>query len=127
MATDSLDLNPTDRLLVRGGISYRLGEWLGLEPPTPVRRLLKVLLLVVVTWLPLLILSMLKGHAWRGQVSVPLMFDPVIHTRFLFVVPLLELAQIFVETSLRVQMQHFLESGLIPEGQRPQFKAVVAG
>ncbi len=123
---DSLASHPTDRLLVRGGISYRLGEWLGLEPPTPVRRLWKVLLLVVFTWLPLVVLSMLKGHAWRGRVSVPLMFDPVIHTRFLFVVPLLELAQIFVETSLRVQIQHFLESGLIPEVERPRFASVVA-
>jgi hypothetical protein len=127
MATDeSLTQHPTDRLLVRGGISYRLGAWLGLEPPTPWRRVLKVLLLVVLTWLPLVILSALKGHAWRGQVSVPLMFDPVVHTRFLFVVPLLELAEIFVEKSLRAQIQHFLESGLIPHAERPRFAALVA-
>ena len=37
--------------------------------------------------------------------------------------PLLELAQIAVETSLRVQMRHFLESGLIPERQqRPEYQ-----
>jgi hypothetical protein len=127
MATDPLDLNPADASLVRARISYRLAKRLGLEPPTPARRVLKVVLLVILTWLPLVFLSMLLGHAWWGRVSVPLLLDPVVHTRFLFVVPLLELAQIFVETSLRVQMRHFLESGLIPEPQRPQFKAVLAG
>ena len=60
-----------------------------------------------------------------GLVSMPLLLDPVVHSRFLFVVPLLELAQIAVETSLRVQMRHFLDSGLIPERQRPEYKAAV--
>ena len=51
----------------------------------------------------------------------PLLFDPVIYSRFLFVVPLLELAQVVVETSLGVQMRQFLKSGLVPEEERPEF------
>ena len=41
--------------------------------------------------------------------------------RFLFVVPLLELAQVVVETSLGVQMRQFLKSGLVPEREQPEF------
>ena len=51
----------------------------------------------------------------------PLLVDPVIYSRFLFVVPLLELAQVVVETSLGVQMRQFLKSGLVPEGEQPEF------
>ncbi len=126
MSTDSSDLNLGANALARGGLGHALAKRLGLEPPTPLRRLLKVSLLVVATWLPLVILSALRGHAWSGRVAIPLLLDPVVHTRFLFVVPLLELAQIFVETSLRVQMRHFLDSGLIPARQREKYKAVVA-
>jgi hypothetical protein len=126
MATDSADLDLGAYALARGGLAHALAKRLGLEPPTPARRVIKVSLLVVATWLPLVILSALHGHAWTGRVAIPLLLDPVVHTRFLFVVPLLELAQIFVETSLRVQIRHFLVSGLIPDRQRPEYKAVVA-
>ena len=126
MTKDSSDLDPGVHALARGGFAHALAKRLGLEPPTPARRLLKVSLLVLSTWLPLVFLSALSGHAWSGHVSIPLLLDPVVHTRFLFVVPLLELAQIVVETSLRVQMRHFLSSGLIPERQREEYKAVVA-
>ena len=40
--------------------------------------------------------------------------------------PLLELAQIVVETSLGVQMRHFLDSGLVPENERSRFKSAQA-
>jgi hypothetical protein len=126
MATEYPELNLSADVLARGGLTNGLALRLGLAPPTPVRRLLKVTLLVLLTWVPLVILSMLHGHAWSGRVSIPLLLDPVVHSRFLFVVPLLELAQIAVETSLRVQMRHFFNSGLIPERQRPDYRAAVA-
>ena len=126
MATESSDLELERSCARPGGLAHALAKRLGLEPPTPARRLMKVSLLVVATWLPLVILSAFSGHAWSGRVAIPLLLDPVVHSRFLFVVPLLELAQIFVETSLRVQMRHFLDSGLIPERQRPEYRSVVA-
>jgi hypothetical protein len=126
MTSESSDLNLGDHLLARAGFAHALAKRLGLEPPTPARRVLKVSLLVVSTWLPLVVLAAQRGHAWSGHVAIPLLFDPVVHTRFLFVVPLLELAQIVVETSLRVQMRHFLDSGLIPERHCPEYKAVLA-
>ena len=113
-------------MLARRGLAHSLAKRLGLEPPTPQRRLIKVSLLVIATWLPLVVLAALHGHAWIGRVAIPLLLDPVVHSRFLFVVPLLELAQIFVESSLRVQMTHFLDSGLIPNCQRAEYKTVVA-
>jgi hypothetical protein len=119
MATELRDGKASPASLVRGGPSYRLARGLGLEPPTLRRRLLKVLLLVLVTWVPLVLLSLFQGE----RVAIPLLRDPVIYSRFLFVVPLLELAQVVVETSLGVQMRHFLTSGLVAEPDRPAFES----
>jgi hypothetical protein len=83
------------------------------------RRLAKVCLLILVTWVPLVLLSLFQG----GLVAIPLLRDPVIFSRFLFVVPSLELAQVVVETSLGVQTRHFLESGLVSEPDRPAFES----
>ncbi len=121
MATKFHDAEPTQNSLVRGSLSYRLARRFGFEPPTLERRLTKVVLLVVATWVPLVALSFVQGHAWGHAVAEPLLLDPVVYSRFLFVLPLLELALVVVEKSLVVQMQHFLDSGLVPEQERPKF------
>ena len=104
--------------LVKGGPSYHLARRLGLEPPTSSRRLFKLLLLILLTWAPLVLLSLFQG----GRAAIPLLHDPMIYSRFLFVVPLLELAQVVVAASLGVQTRHFLESGLVSEAHRPRFQ-----
>lgn len=108
--------------LVKGGPSYRAARALGLEPPSTTRRVVKLALLVLMTWLPLVLLSTLQG----GRVEISLLHDPVVYSRFLFVVPLLELAQVVVERSLGVQTRYFLESGLVGETDRPAFEAAGA-
>lgn len=118
MAIDSGVLESHESSLVKGGPSYRLARRLGLEPPTLFRRSLKVGLLVLLTWAPLVLLSLFR----EGAVAIPLLHDPMIFSRFLFVVPLLELAQVVVERSLGVQTRHFVESGLVAEADRPAFE-----
>jgi hypothetical protein len=83
----------------------------------------KVLLLFLVTWVPLVLLSVAAGHAIGGRVEVALIGDPVILSRFLFVLPLLVLADLPVERSLRVQVLYFLESGIVPEREAPGLEA----
>jgi hypothetical protein len=98
MATDLHHPKLPHHSIVRGGYSFRLARLLGFEPPTTHRRLTKVFLLILVTWVPLVILSILSGHAWGKLVEEPLLLAPVVYSRFLFVVPLLELAQLIVES-----------------------------
>jgi len=124
MATNNR--TPSEFSLVRGGPSYRLAVRLRFGNRNASRRVLKVLLLVLVTWVPLLLLSLAAGHAYGHGVAVSLLRDPVIFSRFLFVVPLLSLAEIVVETSLGVQTRYFLESGVVPEQGRPRFDSAQA-
>ncbi len=117
---------PEDFSLVRRGPSYHVAERLGLAHPTAPRRMLRSLLLILVTWVPLLVLASAAGHAIGHSVAVPVLRDPVIYSRFLFVVPLLAIAEVLVETSLGVQARHLLESGVIPEHERGRFESAKA-
>jgi hypothetical protein len=116
-----LAAEPHYHSLVRGGYSWRIARQMGFEPPTVPRRFTKVLLLLIVTWIPLVVLSLVGGHAWGDSVQEPLLRDPNIYSRFLFVLPLLELAQAVIERSLSVQMRQFFKSGLVPLEERAAF------
>jgi len=100
-----------------------VAERLGLAHPTAQGRMLKALLLILVTWAPLVLLAAAAGHAAGHSVAVPLLRDPVIYSRFLFVVPLLAIAEVLVETSLGVQARHLVESGVVPEHERARFES----
>jgi hypothetical protein len=123
MASDVGDQKSTPASRERAAPSYHLARRLALEPPTPRRRLIKIGLLILVTWVPLVLVSLIEAHPAR----IRLLRDPVTYSRFLFVIPLLELAQIVIPTSLAVQAQQFLDSGLVPEKQRTRFDAARAG
>ena len=112
--------------LVSGGPSSRLAEVLRLEPASAARRFLKVAVLLCVTWLPLLLLTLLSGHAVGDRVKVPFLHDPEVHARLLFVLPLLELARVVVAVSLRVQARHLREMGVVPEKEWPRYDAARA-
>src|SRR5271157_554755 len=75
--------------LVDRGPSHRVAQRFGFGHPDRPRRTRKVLLLILVTWVPLVLLSLVSGHAFHDHVVVGLLRDPAIHSRFLFVVPLL--------------------------------------
>ena len=76
-------------LLTQGGPTYRLEQRLGLireKSPMVVRRAVLSLLL---TWVPLLVLSALQKFAIGHRVPVPFLRDFAVHARFLLAVPLL--------------------------------------
>ncbi len=98
---------PQAQFFVEGGPAYRLETRLGLNVPTTSRRVLKVVLLLLLTWVPLVILSWIAGHAFPGSVKVPLLRDPETNGRLLIALPLLELAFVVVHISLAVQARSF--------------------
>jgi hypothetical protein len=127
MTTLPPDPTTDHHALVRGGPAYRVARVLGLARPDPRWRALKVALLVLLTWAPLVVLSWLQGRALGHAVAVPLLYDPVVYSRFLFVVPLLELADVAAATGLATQIGYFLGSGLVPARELPRFEAARVG
>jgi len=118
--------DPADFSLVLGGPLYQLlrrshlvGDALQL-----LRR--RVVVLTFLAWVPLLILSIVEGHAWGTSVALPFFLDAELHVRLLVAMPLLVLAELVVHRRMRPVVLQFLERGLIPEPERPRFDAAIA-
>jgi hypothetical protein len=96
-----LPLRTDDFYLVNGGLMYRLLRGAGLIKPDSTCLTRRIIFFSLVTWLPLLILTVLEGLAWEGKVRIPFILDFVPHTRSLVAVPLLIVAEIVVDSRLR--------------------------
>jgi hypothetical protein len=94
------------------------------DAPSLIRR--RALIVVGVAWLPLLVLSMLEGHALRGTISVPFLFDIEAHVRFLAALPLLIAAEPIIHRRMRPVARRFIERELIQPAAQPRFEAALA-
>jgi hypothetical protein len=86
----------------------------------------RILFFVSLTWLPLLVLSVLEGQAFGGSAQVPFLWDVEAHVRFLVALPLLIVAEPVVHQRLRPVVRQFLDRNLIPQEALPRFDAAVA-
>jgi hypothetical protein len=111
---------------VSGGLLYRFWRRMslsGVELQFVHRR---VIVAVLLAWVPLLLLSIVEGKAWGGSGGVTFLQDFETHVRLLLAVPLLILAEVRVHRVLPQTVQLFDERGLIPEAARSQFDAAIA-
>jgi hypothetical protein len=86
----------------------------------------RILVISLLAWLPLLVLSLVEGHALRGSVAVPFLWDVDVHLRFLLALPLLIVAELVVHQRMRFVAREFLERNLIPENGLRRFDAAIA-
>src|SRR5258708_15626175 len=101
--------------LTLGGPVYRFLRRVRLAGPTLELQKRRVLLVITVTWLPLLFLSALTGHLLGGQ-GLPFLRDIETHVRFLIALPALVIAELVVHQRIPPALKLFVERGfLIPE------------
>jgi hypothetical protein len=81
---------------------------------------------ILITWVPLLVLSALDGHLIDGGITVPFLTDIETHVRFLVVIPLLLAAELVVHRRLLPIARSFLDRDLIPEESMPRFNAALS-
>jgi hypothetical protein len=114
-----------DFSLVHGGPLFQLllRSHLSSDGLTLVVR--RIIVFVLITWVPLLVLSALDGHLLRTSVAVPFLLDVETHIRFLVVVPLLLAAELIVHRRLLRVTRTFVERNLIPVAALPRFDAAV--
>jgi hypothetical protein len=97
----------------------------GLGKPGPRYVGLRMIIFSLVTWLPLLIFSMIQGLAVGNAAKVPFLYDFSGHARFLFALPLLFLAEMIIAPRVRTIIQHFRNQGIIPSADLPKFEAAI--
>ncbi len=106
---------PAHRLLVRMGNA-------GDERQRVIRRALAV---AIITWLPLLILSLIQGQAYGRHITIPFLRDYALNVRLLITVPILILAESGVDKRWRITILEFLRSGLVTAKELPAFEAII--
>jgi len=82
------------------------------------------LILMALTWVPLLVLCVLEGLA-VGGVKIPFLYDFAAHTRFLIAVPVLVLADIPIGLRLGGIMRHFVSAHLVPDDELRTFDKIL--
>ena len=122
---DKLD-EPTDFSLVLGGPLYQLWRRSHLTDDALEQVRLRIIVISLFAWLPLLLLSALEGQLLGGKAAVPFLMDIEVHVRFLLVLPLFIIAELVVHQRMRFVVRQFLERNLIPESALPRFDGVIA-
>lgn len=117
---------PYDFSLVLGGPLYQLFRRAHLSGDTLELLQRRILTIALFAWLPLLVLSVVEGHAWGGSVTMPFLKDVDAHVRFLIALPLLVLAELVIHQRMRPLIRQFVERGLIADSARAKFDAALA-
>ena len=117
---------PYDFSLVLGGPLYQLFRRAHLSGDALELLQRRILVIALFAWLPLLVLSVVEGHAWGSGVTMPFLKDVDAHVRFLIALPLLVLAEIVIHQRMRPVIRQFVERGLIADAARAKFDAALA-
>src|SRR5512143_4236819 len=103
----------SERYFERGGPFYRLMQRVGLirgEGPDIPRR---IAAFFCITWLPLLFLSALDGHALGPSQRESFLLDFATYARFFICIPLLVLTEAIIGPELTKAAFHFARSDLL--------------
>jgi hypothetical protein len=119
---------PTTRpfLLMEGGPLYRIEQRIGLARRRAYANVRISAILPLITWLPLLILTLIKGTAFGNAVELPLLSDFGTYTRFLIAIPLFLVAENVIGPLIAEAAEHFIHSGVVGEKDYPAFERAVA-
>src|SRR5450755_4581872 len=91
---NSLQREGEDFSLVLGGPLFQLWRRTRLSGSHLELLRRRVIVMVLLTWMPLLLLSVVEGHAWSGSLALPFIVDVEQHLRLLVALPLLIVAEL---------------------------------
>jgi len=116
---------PEDFSIVLGGPLYQMYVRTRLLRPPEDLVQRRIIAFIVVTWLPLVILSFAGGTAFSG-VEVPFLVDLDVHIRFLLALPLMIGAEVLVHQRIRGVISQFIDRGIIASEDRSRFDELIA-
>lgn len=119
-----LDEHP-DFSLVLGGPLFQLYRRAHLSGDALELARRRVMVLAVVSWLPLLLLSLIGGHVWGGTIELPFLHDIEAHVRFLIATPILVAAELIVHSHIRPAVKRFVERRIIVPEDMESFHAAI--
>lgn len=111
--------------IVLGGPVYDLLLRIGVVRTDLPNLMRRIVVLIALTWLPLLLLSLKDGIAFGHQVKVPLLYDFSIYGRFFLGLPLLLFAETVIDPAIRMALQEFLDANIIAGEELPKFEDIL--
>lgn len=112
-----LDLTPHGRI---ERYAKKLGIDLHQEPPIKA-----AIIMAAVTWLPLVILTLINGTATGDSIAVPFYKDFPPNVRFLIATPLLVLIQYIISPRIRIGAVQFVTRGIITEKNVDEYEEII--
>ena len=85
----------------------------------------RVLFISLIAWLPLLIFSVIEGHAETGNLKIPFLHDVEAHARFLIALPALIIAEVTVHRRLSPMIRHFVDRRIVVDKDLPAYNAAI--
>ena len=114
-----------DFSLVLGGPLYQFYLRTRLARPPLELLTRRVVDISLICWLPLLLLAAVGGRFASG-VSIPFLQDVEVHVKFLFVLPLLIVAEVMVNLRISRIVAQFNERGIIAREDHARFDEIIA-
>jgi hypothetical protein len=111
--------------LTRGGFLYRNLTRLGAIVEKRHFVVSRSIAGILLTWLPLLFLSLEQGLGYGTGVKIPFLKDFSVNVRFLLSLPLLIASETGIDRQIRLTVTHFIKCGLVPEREIPAFESVL--
>jgi hypothetical protein len=122
----AVDPSIADRFsLVIGGPFYRALMRMRLAEPLPNLEL-RIIVFILLTWVPLFALTLAEGTAIGSKVDIALLRDFSVYGRFLVGLPLLILAEEFIDPWIQRVVATFNTSGLVRNEDLPAYHAALA-
>jgi hypothetical protein len=110
---------------VLGGPLYQLFRRAHLSGDTLELLHRRILVFWLITWLPLLFLSLLSGHALGNAIRIPFLRDVELQVRFLVALPVLIAAELVVHLRIRLVVQRFVDRHIVIPAELPKFHAAI--
>ena len=85
----------------------------------------RILFISLFAWIPLLLLSLIGGHALGGAIKVPFLQDIEAQVKFLVALPVLIAAEMIVHLRIRPVVSKFVERNLVAPEEMPKFQAAI--
>jgi hypothetical protein len=109
--------------IIKRGLFYKLVSGIGVIKNDPY--LWSAIFFVMITWIPMLLLSFWDGLAMGSAVRIPFLHDFTIYSRFLVTLPLLILSDGIADPRLRSALRQLETLGLVAGDDREPFFALL--
>ena len=116
---------PPDYSLVVGGPLFQLYRIAHLSGDALELLWRRIVIIPLFAWLPLLFLSTLEGHALRGSIKIPFLYDVEVDARFLIALPILIAAELVVHQRVTRVASRFVERRIVTGDDLPKFDLAI--